>query len=240
MYRLVVNVLNKLPANRSLIVFDGPDLNSRYVNIDSEEKFTASSFQVLILYENHKNYVEIVFGRNSIKDKIKNYNGNHTIRDKTILTSQNIPCSQLANTLCVFMLHAPENYYINITLLSLKYSGPNVGYCKYGGLSIYDNINRSLKEVLLLCDDLLTVIFNNQPKQVIVSSTQMISLIFYAYWPYSNIELNITMESTKCKGVHVLRYVIFYFAFSRSLQGQSIYIFCVWYMSIFKLKLKYY
>ena len=105
--------------------------------------------------------------------------------------------------LCAFKLHVPGTNFVNMTLLSFKYYEPNVGYCKYGGLSVYDYVH-DFKEVLLLCDNIFRVTFNIQPQQVL-SSTQILFLIFYAYWPYSRVRLNITIEPTTCKGIHMLR-----------------------------------
>ena len=202
MVKLLVKILKIPPVNKSLIIFDGPDFNSNYLNIDTREKFTANSFQVSIIYQNHKDNFEIIF----TKDIVENYQSVYKIKEKMQLTSQNLPCSKLlTSTLCTFKLNVSRNYFVNITLLSLQYSGPNVGYCKYGGLSIYDHLHSSIKEVLLLCDNMLTSKFNTQQKQAIVSSTQILSLIFYAYSPYSQIKLNITIQSTKCYGIHLLR-----------------------------------
>ena len=59
------------------------------------------------------------------------------------------------------------------------------------------------KEVLLLCDNISPVTFNIQPQQIIVSSTQISFLLFYAYWPYSRVRFNITIETK----LHVKKYI---------------------------------
>ena len=70
---------------------------------------------------------------------------------------------------------------------------------------MYDYVHTDKKEVLLLCDNISPVTFNIQPQQIIVSNTQISFLIFYAYWPYSRVRFNITIEPTACKGIHILR-----------------------------------
>ena len=137
---------------------------------------------------------------------MKNHYNVYKIKDGVKLYNMNLSCEQLTSVFCAFKLYVSKNYFVNITLLSLKYSGPNVGYCKYGGLSIYDNVDNNMKEVLLLCDNISLVTFNTKPKQNIVSSTQHLFLIFYAYWPYSEIRPTIIVNPTRCNGVHILRY----------------------------------
>ena len=121
---------------------------------------------------------------------------------------KNLTYAQQTDVYCTFEFNVSGNYFVNITVLSLEYSGPNVGYCKYGGLSVYDNFNNNTKEVFLLCENIISVTFHTQPKQVIVSSTQHLFLILYSYWPYIKVKLNITIQPTACNGVHVLKYDI--------------------------------
>ena len=39
---------------------------------------------------------------------------------------------------CIYDFTVNPNKHVSITILSLKYMGPNVEYCKYGGISVYD------------------------------------------------------------------------------------------------------
>ena len=205
-YQLLIKVLNIFSVKNSIIIYDGPDFNNKPFGLNIEEFFAASSFQVLILHHNPKNkQIEMTFTNDIRKEKVEMHHHKYKINDKRKLHSKKFPCEQLTTVLCISKLYAPKNYFVNITLLSVKYSGPNVGYCKYGGLSMYDYVNNDMKEILLLCDNVFPVTLNNQPQQTIVSSIQSIFLIFYAYWPYSKIELYITIEPMPCKGVHVLR-----------------------------------
>ena len=121
------------------------------------------------------------------------------------MNSKNISCMHSLNSLCAFKLLVPENYFVNISILSLKHFGPNVGYCKYGGLSIYDNVNNTLKQVLLLCDDQFPISLSSQHKRVFVSSYESVFIIFYSYLPYGRIELNMVLKQSTCKGIHVVR-----------------------------------
>ena len=89
---------------------------------------------------------------------------------------------------------------MNISIVSLKYSGSNVGYCKFGGLSLYDKVNGSLKEVFLSCNDMSND-FGNE--RVIVSNKHSLYLIVYSYWSYSQMKIKITLQPTVCTGVYI-------------------------------------
>ena len=206
MFRVLVKIQNLLEEHLSLIPFDGPDFNSNQLGIGRHGIFAASSFQVLILYVNKQVDIGMVFANNILKDKVHNYHTKFKIKEGIKLKSEFLSCTHMSNTFCTLELFAPRNYFVNITVVLLKYSGPNIRYCTYGGLSIYDHITSTMKEVLLLCNSKITDAFNNLSKQYVVSSTQSSFLIFYAYWPYSEIKLNIIIEPTTCKGVHLLRY----------------------------------
>ena len=206
MYRLLMKILIVSLAKKTLIIYDGPGLNSKQLETNNEQFFTASSFQVLVVYLNHVNKeTEIIFKNILKKDKVENYHTVLKIKEEIKLYKKNLSCEHLTHVLCAFKLSVPKNHFVNITLLLLKYHGPNVGYCKYGGLSIYDYVNNFKKEVLLLCDNISPSAFNT-PKQIIVSSTQHLFLIFYAYLPYSEIRPTIIVKPSICKGVHILRY----------------------------------
>ena len=206
MYIIMLKILKVSMLKQSVIIFDGPDINSNQLHINTEETITGGTFQLLVLYLNTQNEdIEMIITNKILKNKIENHNNISNIKESIKLNSDDLPCVQLTNVLCAFKLHVPGTYFVNITLLSLKYYGPNVGYCKYGGLSVYDYVHTDKKEVLLLCDNISPVTFNIQPQQIIESSTQILFLIFYAYWPYSRVRFNITIEPTVCKGIHILR-----------------------------------
>ena len=138
-YRVVVKILKFPPANRSLIIFDGPDIDSIKLNVIANHTFEASSFQVSIVYLNYKNNIEIMFTNNLYKNKVENIHILYHIKQRIVLSSNDLVCAQVANSLCSLKFYVCGNYFINISLISLNYSGSNTGYCKYGGLSVYDD-----------------------------------------------------------------------------------------------------
>ena len=60
----------------------------------------------------------------------------------------------------------------------LSIHGPNVGYCKYGGFSVYDYIDNTLMEVLLSCDNWFSVSSNLHFYRTIISNSESLFLVF--------------------------------------------------------------
>ena len=221
-YRVLVKIVYFSREKKSLIIFDGPDIDSQKLNMISDNTFTASSFQVSILYLSNKHNIEIIFTNSLHKNEVENHHIFYNINKTIALNSNDLACAHMTNLLCSLKLYTSGNNFINISLISVNYSGSNTGYCKYGGLSVYDNLNTT-KEVLFLCDNPVTLVFDNHYRQEMVSSTQSIFLIVYAYYPYSKIELSITMQPTACKEVYIQRFffclVINFFKNCNSLIG---------------------
>ena len=206
MYRLLIKFLKVCLSRKSIILFDGPDFHNKELESNFKQIMIASTFQVFILYLNHNNkQINLIFSNYLMKDKVE-YNYKIYDINREIQLNNNLSIIHLTTLFYSYKLHVPRHYYVNITLLSLEYSGPNVGYCKYGGLSIYDFIYSQMKEVFLLCDQVFPATLHTQPKHIIISSTQHLFLIFYAYRPYSEIKPHITIKPTTCKGVHIFRY----------------------------------
>ena len=89
MYKLVLKIFKIPLVNTSIIIFDGPDVNSNEVTIGNEEKFTPSFFQVLILYLHLQNKnVKITFTNNVLKDKIENHHNVYKISEGKQLNSE--------------------------------------------------------------------------------------------------------------------------------------------------------
>ena len=80
----------------------------------------------------------------------------YMVKDSIQLASMDLKCVKRSMVLCAFNFNITGCFFVNVTLLSFNYSGPNVGYCKYGGLSIYDNTKNATEEVLLLCNNWLS------------------------------------------------------------------------------------
>ena len=204
-FKLFIKILKAPNIIKSLVFFDGPDFHSKPYVVDTKTTFKASTFQISIFYAKQPDTINLLFE----KYRIINISGRHRIYNisaKVILNSIHMALADSKTVFSVQKLNAFEGTFVNITLLSIKYSGPNVGYCKYGGLSVYEKVNSTFKEVYLSCHDIFSTSIKSMHNNMIISSTESLFLIFYAYKPYSKIKVHVRVESTICQGVHVLRY----------------------------------
>ena len=125
------------------------------------------------------------------------------MEDRIQFISKDLKCAKGSMVLCTFNFKVIQPFFVNVTLLSFNYSGPNVGYCKYGGLSIYDYSRNTTEEVLLLCNNILSPSLH--AKRAIISSTENLYLVFYSYFPYGEIHVELNVQKSACKGVFLQR-----------------------------------
>ena len=199
MFKLVLRIQNSSLVRNSIYIYDGPDYQSNKCEMTQNTTCFAKYFQAFILLKKYCNY-GINFESILYKHSLPNFQS-YFINEKSLVSHQYVGHEFHPDFLKAFKFHTFKGTYLNITLLSLKYKGSNTGYCKYGGLSIYDVINGTLKEDFLLCDTLQESAII--PKRHIVSNTESLFLIYYSYWPYSQIELNLTIQPSSCKGLHL-------------------------------------
>ena len=187
-----------------LYLYDGPDFHASQYDATNLKTFTSSSFQVSILFLGHFSDIIIKFKSYIFKKAVQNF--------KTILVKNNyewinskLKCPAMSVSICAFHFHVPRGFYVNVTLLYFNYSGPNTGYCQYGGLSIYDYVENKIEEILLLCDNWFSVLAMEEPNRLIVSNTESLFVVFYSYFPQSMIRVDLGIEKTYCQGVHLQR-----------------------------------
>ena len=200
MYKIILKFLKGTKRTGALYLFDGPDFHSNQFDVANMTDFSSNSFQVSIMYLGYYDDIRITFSSDIAKYTLQNYN-NSIVKHKFPLKSGDLGYTNLDN-FCAFNFQVTSDSYVNVTILSFLYSGPNVGYCKYGGFSISDFVNNTLKEISLVCESLDTL-----TNRIIVSHTESLFLILYSYWPYSESNFSVTVQPTMCKGVHVQRLV---------------------------------
>ena len=193
----IVLILMENPQREYLYVFDGPDFHSNQHDASTLLKFASSSFQIFIMYLGSFGDFKMKFNPGKYAQNKHKYS---MVKDKLILKDTYLQHNHSSNILSAFQFHVPKNLHVNVRIITVNYFGPNTGYCKYGGVSIYDNITNTLKEILLLCNT-----FAIQTSHVTVSSAENLFLIFYSYMPYSHIKFNVKVQSTICKGVYMKR-----------------------------------
>ena len=199
MYKVVLYFFKSFDKGRELHLYDGPDFHSKQYKVQNGETFISSSFQVAVILPNFNIKQNLAMWLQFLieKNQLPNYT-TYFIQRKTIVHNTNSRCTKNTTVLCAFEFNVTKGLFVNVTILFLKYTGPNVGYCKYGGLSVYISTDSVIQEVLLMCDTLHTL-------NSIISTSESMFLILYSYFPYSEIKITLEVKPTQCKGVHVLR-----------------------------------
>ena len=198
MFKLRLKLDHGTGSKMHLYLYDGPDFNSNHLNIKTGTTLLSSSFQVFLIRKTYHKEFKISFNSLLIKNQTKNYQ--KYIVNRRLENFYNLVSTTQLDFLYAINFEALKGYHVNISIVSLKYSGSNVGYCKFGGLSVYDKVKGPLKEVFLSCDNMSND-FGNE--RIIVSNKHSLYLIVYTYWPYSHIKLNITVQPTLCRGVYI-------------------------------------
>ena len=203
-HKLSIQSTRDTASKGILYLYDGPDFHNHQYDMTTMKTFTSSTFQVSVLFQDFYNNIEMKFKSLIFVEGIQNYK-KYTVKDKLEWSSRNLKCAKESVVLCAFNIHVPRYFYINVTLLSLIYNGPDVGHCKYGGLSVYDYVRNTMKEVVQTCNSMFPLSSNYLHSRVVISNKNNIFLIFYSYLPYSEIDMEMIIEPTTCQGVHVQR-----------------------------------
>ena len=104
------------------------------------------------------------------------------------------------STFCSTFITANLNSFINATTASFVYNGHNSITCSIGGVTVFDFVNGTYKEMTTICTNQgINYVHRN-----IYSSTSTAILLFYFYQGYSSgmkVELNVS--TTKCRKIIV-------------------------------------
>ena len=203
MHKVSLKLRKDADRNDTLYLYDGPDYYGNKYDFNGRTAFISSSFQVSVLFQYHHKDIEMNFKSYILKNSIQNYK-TYLVTDKLEKESKSFNCTNNSVLLCAFNFNVNRSFYVNVTF-SFKYHGPNVGYCKYGGFSVYDYIDNALMEVLLSCDNWFSVSSNLHFYRTIISNSESLFLVFYSYFPYSEIEFQLSIQPSSCRGAHLLR-----------------------------------
>ena len=205
MFKLSIILIKVNADDKSgLYLYDGPDFYACQYDASSFKTFTSSSFQVSVLFHGQFSNISLKFKSYMFKQAMQNFK-TFLVKGNSEWISSQLNCSDKPSSICAFDVHVLRGFYVNVTLLNFNYSGPNTGYCQYGGLSIYDNMNNKIKEVLLLCNNWPSMSSIKEPKKFIVSNTKSLFVVLFSYTPHSMINFILRIEKTSYQGVHLQR-----------------------------------
>ena len=76
----------------------------------------------------------------------------------------------------------------------MTFQGPNREYCKHGGLSFIEVINKEYNEHGVICKNE----FNTNPKRRFYSVKASLKIVLYWYQPYSSTTVTLSISNTSC------------------------------------------
>ena len=202
MFKIYITLKVIMDDKELLYLYHGPDFNADQYSASEIKTFEASSFQVSMLFYGTFSTIKMKFKGYISKEPLKLYETYYVTGSQELINTD-LNCAKKPIAICAFNVYVPRSFYVNITLNYFNYVGPNIEYCKYGGLSIYDYVDKNLSEVLLLCQNWICTTSRSSPTRFILSNTQSLYVIFYSYSPYIKIMVNLRINSTSCKGVHL-------------------------------------
>ncbi len=189
-------------------IYNGPDMHcEKMSNITRERGDTlvvTKSFQAMI--EAHMSFDEFTVFVNSKRGPDIMLSMKYSDDYKVIKMPFN-SCNENNVTFCITHVTSVLPIGINVTILSLNYTGPStIGHlCLYGGIVIYNTDDRdTLSEHLLECENIDAYDFQSferttTPSVFSEAGSSDMWISFYSYQPYSHATGILHISATHCK-----------------------------------------
>ena len=94
----------------------------------------------------------------------------------------------------VFEISVPSGFYVNVSILHFIYHGFRISSCRYAGITAYNWVYRSYKEISTICKPHYSIYKSCK----IYFKTSKMLLVFYQYQDYCTNEVEILLSVTKC------------------------------------------
>ena len=196
LYKLMIRFVYYL--ENDIVIHDGPGFKNNILEPLAKNKtepsqmlYFTSSFQCMIhIFKKHQTSFSNTLRYTSMKQSniTKMYlNFNET----KVIT---LPNSIMNHAIGIFEISVPSGFYVNVSILNFKYDGFRISTCRFAGLTTYDNINNSYKEISTACKQH----YNIYKSRKMYSETSKMVLVFYQYKEYSTIEVEILLSVTRC------------------------------------------
>ena len=185
-------------------IYDGPDANSDLLKLKGN-MVILSTFQCYFIIQVESFKASTVSINIYTKDR-KTENNIHIEVTSLLQINSNI-CEKGKFLFCLINV-TTKTMHLNISLINMTFSGPDYKYCVYGGISYIQDIpnnnsSDSYKEVKTLCENFTQELasFNKIPMDF-VSPEYHIIILIYSYYPYvDDMEVNLEILPTPCKGL---------------------------------------
>ncbi len=199
----VCKLILDLTGAQQLRLYDGPDQHRDPVVI-SGQTAVMSAFLCYLL----------VFSKTEDKDLSLNihFYGEHIHMPQwTIKTAESISFERCTQRVHCVLNVSSEIGFINVSVESLKFLGPNLYDCSFGGVSYFypekhNNRNQQKRyvEVNSLCGNLTNQprmnTFDMMPMPYVSPSSSMV-IVISRFQSVGEMEVNLTISTTKCRGM---------------------------------------
>ena len=172
--------------------YDGPGthylllLPERYVYKCSTHQCT-----VHVLHSINKYTMSLNFSSMDIKSKLVYLDTDSDI---------SLPNVNCMSKTCIFDVRYNAGYQVNMTLISIKFQGPDSEVCKYGGLTAIESLKHEYKQHVPLCTNYSSKTWSQRGFYSVNSS---LKVVLYWYQPYSTIDVTFSISGTKCDTVQI-------------------------------------
>ena len=190
LYRFYVDTvkINKIilqfvySLENSIVIHDGPNFQSKilkpYYNNKTEPRqisYFTSTFQCMIhfilqMYQSSSGMVlkYSYTKQNNMNQLFLNYGETRSISFPNLIRNESYRID-----VDIFEISVPSGFYVNVSILNFKYHGFRISSCRYAGITTYNWVYRSYKEISTICKSHYSIyksrkIYSKTSKMVLV------------------------------------------------------------------------
>ncbi len=179
--------------NTTLNVYDGPGFQAPLL-VPANKTIVVSTFQCFVV-------LNAPLWMSSSQTTIEYLVHNKSVQMKHFLTTERkchleLPPSDKIDSFFGVGISAAPGHQLKLGIEKINISTEDRMACNHGGLSIFEDDGFHLKEVLLLCDNLLPDIHLKRP---VYSNAPRIIVFVFWYKFYSTISMTLSAQNTLCR-----------------------------------------
>ena len=197
--KLIFQIMYYLEDN--VVIHDGPGFENKILKLSANNESDPSlvlyytpTFQCMIHFisQNHQPLHKALFRYRNVKQDIVtkmflDFNETKIISFPNSLENE-------SNKVAIFEISVPLGFYVNVSILNFKYGGFRISTCHFAGITTYNSINSTYKEMSTVCQPHYGIYKSHK----MYSETSKIVLVIYHHEEYSKIEADILISATRC------------------------------------------
>ena len=192
-----------------LDIFDGPEMLHRLLRFDKKNITNVEDNDIMLMTSYMKSYIRLQFNeshRYPRKITVFIIRTRRAVCQYIELDTPSVTRVKHGSLILykMFLLKSSNHKFPNISLTIRKFEGLNEGGCNFGGYAIRQNISHELLGPNLF-GPYCTGVTSNTPlidglMHLILDDKQTF-LIFYAFGPYYQIDVDILIIESECEGI---------------------------------------